>query len=64
MIDTISCMPSPSTDIQSVSSFASLNRADQTHQRKELSLARERMAGFVIAGLIAVLAISLVVGTW
>jgi len=57
-------MPSPPTDTQSFSSFASLNRADQTHEPKGPSFARERLTGLVIAAVIAVLTISLIVGTW
>lgn len=63
-MDTIYDMPSPSTDTQSFSSFASLNRADQTHQPEQLSSSRERMTGFVIAGIIVVLAICLAIGTF
>lgn len=57
-------MPSQPTDTQSFSSFASLNRADQTHEPKHQFFARERITGWAIAGVIAVLAICLIVGTW
>jgi hypothetical protein len=57
---TIDYMPSPSTDTQSFSTFASLHRADQTHEPKQAFLVRDRMTGFVIAGIIVALTIGLV----
>ena len=61
---TIVYMHGPSTDTQSFSSFASLNRADQTHPPRESSVSRERITGFVIAGIVVVLAICLAAGTF
>ena len=58
-------MTSPSADsqTQNFSSFASLNRADQTHAPRAPSRTKERVIGFLLAGLVAVLAICLVIGT-
>lgn len=57
MMNTIVYMQPPSTDPQSFSSFAPLNRADMTHEPKKRPPPRDRMTKFVMAGLIAVLAI-------
>ncbi|MEJ8823757.1 hypothetical protein WKW80_17225 [Variovorax humicola] len=53
----MSRMQHPSTDPQTFSSFVSLNRADRTHQPKEAPLSKERIASFVIAGIVAAIAI-------
>lgn len=55
--------PSADSQTQSFSSFASLNRADQTHAPRAPSRSKERVIGFLLAGLVAVLAICLVIGT-
>lgn len=62
ILDTITYMKHHSTDAQSFSSFASLNRADMTHEPKDRPPPRERMTKFVIAGLIAVVAICVFFG--
>jgi hypothetical protein len=55
--------PSADSESQSFSSFASLNRADQTHAPRAPSRSKERVIGLVLAGLVAVLAICLIIGT-
>ena len=57
-------MPHPSTDPQSFSTFVSLNRADRTHQPKEPSFPKERIAGFLMAGVVAIVAICMLLATW
>jgi len=56
--------PSADSQTQNFSSFASLNRADQTHAPKAPSRTKERVIGFLLAGLVALLTIYLVIGTW
>jgi len=55
--------PSADSESQSFSSFASLNRADQTHAPRAPSRSKERVIGLLLAGLVAVLAICLIIGT-
>ena len=63
-LHTIAYMQRPSTDTQSFSSFASLNRADLTHEPEDRSFPRERMTKFVLAGVIAVVAICVFFRAW
>ena len=50
-------MTNPSTDPLSLSSYASLNRADLTHQPKGRPFWTKRIAKVLIAGAIAVVTI-------
>ena len=57
---TISYMSNPSTDTQTFSTFAALNRADLTHEPRDTG--KPWIGKFVIAGVILVVVLGLVVG--
>lgn len=57
-------MPKETTAPQNLSSFASLNPADITHERLEPAASKQRLVWLVIACVIAVVAITVLAHWW